>query len=279
MSSLLARISSIALAVLTLIETFAGVAQAASCSYLATGDKGDSYYLWDAKDGWKCQQQFIDYWWSAFDFDKADWDEGFGWEAPCDNARPLARTFNALFALGYASTNAPTCDTSSANKTLWSMCWAAANIDELDGRCGNGTDKGTRATTFNYQTRPLMDCYTELYWPFFYGENVVQRASTLFHEARHSGGSGCVHNGGSSCPRGTSCDLAWNDGCAGRPGMDGANKYQVLYLESLAVFGWRVPSSLRSNAVSTANAILDGGFVVDPCKFVSSSGFVMSGGC
>src|SRR5262245_4830265 len=123
--------------------SFTSSSQAASCTYLNTDDQGDSYYLWDSRDGWQCRQQFIDYWWSSFDFDKEDWDEGFGWEAPCDNARPLARTFNALYALGYSSTNSPTCDTSSNNKTLWSMCWAAANLDELDGRCGNGTKEGT----------------------------------------------------------------------------------------------------------------------------------------
>ena len=44
-----------------------------------------------------CNQPFIHWAWNAFDFDKGDWDDGFGWEAACDITKPLARTFNAIW--------------------------------------------------------------------------------------------------------------------------------------------------------------------------------------
>jgi len=241
----------------------AAESQAASCTYINTGDQGDNDHLWGSW-GWQCQQSFINYWWDSFDFDSGDWDEGFGYEAPCDNARPLARTFNGLYALGYSTFNNPDCNTGVANITQWAMCWSAANIDELDGRCGNGGTSGTAATTHRG-----VDDYTELYWPFFYGMDVVQRAASVFHEARHA--NGCGHNAGTSCPRGGSCDNKWNQGC-GTSTSQGANQFEVNYLSWYANSAWRTTPTLRTSAVSRANDILATGFRVDPCIRMSANG-------
>jgi len=238
-------------------------AEAATCTWLNTGDQGDNDHLWSSW-GWQCQQNFINYWWDAFDFDQDDWDSGFGHEAPCDTARPLARTFNALYALGYSTSNAPHCNTSEPNITHWAMCWSAANIDELDGRCGNGGTSGTAA-----HTERGLDNYTDLYWPFFYGMTVVERAATVFHEARHA--NGCGHNGGSGCPRGSSCDVAWGQGC-GFFASQGANQFQVSYLSWYASSAWRTTPAMRASAVSRANSVLSTGFVVYPCIQMSSNG-------
>ena len=35
-----------------------------------------------------CWQAFIDWAWDAFDFDKDDWDQGFGYFSVCDNRLP-----------------------------------------------------------------------------------------------------------------------------------------------------------------------------------------------
>ena len=50
-----------------------------------------------------CDQAFINWAWEAHDFDKGDWDDGFGFDAPCDINLPLARTFNAIWALNYSA--------------------------------------------------------------------------------------------------------------------------------------------------------------------------------
>lgn len=50
-----------------------------------------------------CDQAFIDWAWDAHDFDKGDWDDGFGFDAPCDINLPLARTFNAIWVLNYSA--------------------------------------------------------------------------------------------------------------------------------------------------------------------------------
>jgi hypothetical protein len=238
-------------------------AEAATCYYVNTSDQGDNAHMWGSW-GWQCQQKFIDYWWNAFDFDKGDWDSGFGYEAPCDNQRPLARMFNSLYALGYSTINEPHCNSSVSNITHWAMCWSASKLDEVDGRCGSGTTEGTLARTVRG-----LDHYTEFYWPFFYGLDVSARAGTVFHEARHA--SGCGHNGGSSCKRGKSCDKAWGDGCREYRGQ-GANQFQVNYLAWYANSAWRTTPALRSSAVARANVVLANGYVTDPCIRISSTG-------
>lgn len=48
-------------------------------------------------------QAWTDFYWDAYDFDKGDWDNGFGWESDCDLRRPLARTFQAIELVNYAA--------------------------------------------------------------------------------------------------------------------------------------------------------------------------------
>ena len=54
-----------------------------------------------------CWQAFIDWAWDAFDFDKGDWDDGFGYDQVCDNTRPLCRTLSGIYCLTYSSPNFP----------------------------------------------------------------------------------------------------------------------------------------------------------------------------
>jgi len=242
-------------------------ASAETCHYISTGDQGDDYYIW-GNAGWNCQQNFIDYWWDAFEFEKDYWDDGMGYAEPCNNAQPLARMFNALYALGYSSTNTPSCSTSGDDVTKWAMCWAADNIKRTWAKCGNGGTSGTLATTF----RPTVGTKrTEFYWPFFYGQSVVRRASTVFHEARHA--SSCGHNAkDSDCDRGESCDKSWSDGCKDLGKQAGANRYQVSFLAWYIASAWRATSGLKDDARSRANDVLNRGFKSDPCFRISSSG-------
>jgi len=50
-----------------------------------------------------CWQPFVDWAWDAHDFDKGDWDQGFGYHSVCDVQRPLARTLNAIWCLNYSA--------------------------------------------------------------------------------------------------------------------------------------------------------------------------------
>lgn len=211
-------------------------------------DSGDNFY-----GAFTCDQAYIDQFWDHFDFDKGDWDDGFGWEAACDLARPLARTFNALYLLAYSAEDYATSTSDfSGNALRWAYPYAATKIDELDGRCGSGSaTSGARATTY---TGAFVDDRTVLKWPFFYGEVVVERAGTILHESRHAAGKG--HNGGSSCPRKKSCDTNW--------AYKGANMYQVLYLWWFYVDGTRTTTGMRNYARQEGQRIIDRGFVTNP---------------
>ena len=211
-------------------------------------ESGDNFY-----GSFTCDQAYIDQFWDHFDFDKGDWDDGFGWEAACDLARPLARTFNALYLLAYSAEDYATSTSDfSGNALRWAYPYAATKIDELDGRCGSGSaTSGARATTY---TGAFVDDRTVLKWPFFYGEVVVERAGTVLHESRHAAGKG--HNGGSGCPRKKSCDTNW--------AYKGANMYQVLYLWWFYVDGTRTTTGMRDYAQQEGQRVIDRGFVTNP---------------
>jgi hypothetical protein len=200
-----------------------------------------------------CNQAFIDQFWNHFNFDKDDWDEGFGYDDPCNVDQPLARTFNALYLLAYSAEDyARSTSDFSGNALRWAYPFSATAIDELDCRCGSGDKNvGPRATTY---WGFFVDDRTVLKWPFFYDEVVVQRAGTIVHEARHADDKD--HNGGSGCPRGKSCDTNWD--------YQGANMYQVLYLWWFRVDGTRTTTAMKNWARLEAQNIIDRGFNTNP---------------
>ena len=165
-----------------------------------------------------CTQASINQHWNDFDFDEDDWDGGFGYNAPCNENLPLGRTFNALNLLDLFGTSRPA---GSNNYLPFFYDYSADATDELDERYGSkypGAYPGCNRMTFatNFQG---LDDYIELYWPFFYNQNVFQRAATIVHEARHEDKD---HNGGTTCGNGGSCDTTWT--------YNGANRYEILYL-------------------------------------------------
>jgi hypothetical protein len=218
--------------------------------YWAPGDNddsGDNFYGYHT-----CKQKYINQFWNHFDFDKGDWDNGFGFEAACDLNRPLARTFNALYLLAFSAEDyAKNPRDFSGNALRWGYPYSATMIDELDAECGTGNPAtGFRALTYT----GFQDNRTVLQWPFFYGEIVIERAGTIVHEARHAGGR--EHNGGSHCPRLLSCDTNW--------GYEGANMYQALYLWWFYVAGTRTTTGMKDYARQEAQRIIDRAFVTNP---------------
>jgi hypothetical protein len=199
--------------------------------------------------GW-CNQPMVDTLWNDFDFDKVDWDEGYGWDSVCDVNLPLGRTYNALALLRLFGTSKPE---GSNNWLPWFYSFASNAIDELDARCGKGQNLTTLATTFT----GAQDNRTELYWGFFYNQNVPSRTATIVHEARHADG-GPSHNG-STCSAGGSCDKNW--------GLFGSRTYEVLYVWWLRSAGdGSITAAISNLAQAQANALLTSAFDNRPTR-------------
>jgi len=235
---------------------------AATCTFPVNQDKFDADY--SAK--WTCDQANVNEMVADFEMDEGNWDDGFGWADACNNDLPLKRTFNALQVLRFAVTATPNCSDTLENVGIWSYCYAKNAIDELDAECGDGSARA--------MTHHGIDDYTELYLPFFYDESVVQRAGTIFHEARHAGGwcshtDGCIDGNGS-------CDPSWSDGCVGFGSGSGrgANAYTVLFAHWFATTAredWTNPT-IRESAVAEGNRYLTNRFETDPCFRLDASG-------
>jgi hypothetical protein len=201
---------------------------------LTPATTGDDIFI-----GSWCSQPTVDDLWVDFDFDRENWDDGFGYDDACNLNLPLARTFNALGLLRLFGQSMPE---GTANWLPWFYAYASSEIDELDGLCGTGTLNGTLATTY----WGLGDNKTELYWGFFYGQDAPSRAGTIVHEARHA----AWWNGhdGDSCAINPSCDESW--------GGWRANTYEVMYLWWLRAAGTGATALVRTLAQQRANVVL-----------------------
>lgn len=233
----------------------------ASCSRAA----GDLYASGDlgTMRNWGCGQQFIDFFWNAYDFDKGNWDEGFGYDQPCDLTRPLARTFNALYSLHYSAVDYATSAGDRRGSVLrWGGQFARSNIDELDGACNDGT----KIAHTLWGAAP--DHYTNLYMRFFFDYSVPERAALVLHEARHA--SGIAHCGeffagcaAIACPARGSCDHDW--------AYNGANRYEAAWLWEYAFNSVRTSDPLRIRAQDRANTVLRQFFNIDPGFVVNNT--------
>ena len=200
---------------------------------------GDNFY-----GAWTCSQVYIDQFWYHFDFDKGDWDDGFGYDDPCNLSLPLAKTFNALYLLAYSAEDyARRTDDFSGNALRWAYPYCATVARQLDARCGDGSAFASSSSGG-----------IKLFLGFFYTLSVSERAGTIVHESRHQGGKS--HNGGTGCPRGVSCDTNW--------AYEGANMFHVLYLWWFAVDGTRTTTAMKNLARNRATAVHNSAFNTNP---------------
>ncbi len=210
-----------------------------SCSSPSLSSADLAYSLDSHLISHSCDQAFIDQAWDWFDFKESYWNDGFGFYNVCNPRLPLARTLNAMVLMKDASFK-------------W-YDWSSDHIDDLRSRCYKSSGKkNVLATTW---TGFFADDRTELYFPFFYGSyDVVRRASTITHEARHYSKG---HNGGASCLRKASCDSSW--------GYGGANQYQVVFLRDLFCSASDLVSpTMRRYASDKGDSIINDGFVAKP---------------
>ncbi len=215
---------------------------------------GDSWY----SNLWNCEQRFVDFWWDAYGFDKGDWDGARGYDASCDATRPLARTFNALYALHYSTPAGPAKDGKDwgGNILRWGATYVRNHADELDGSCEK---KAAYATCYNCRA-PIVDEYIVLHQSFFYELSVVERAATLLHEARHDEKD---HDADDECPRKASCDSSWE--------YEGSNRYQVSWLTWFVTEGINTNVVMKKRALDRANRILSSGFAEKPSFILDDS--------
>lgn len=200
-----------------------------------------------------CWQAFIDWAWDAYDFDKGDWDDGFGWHDACNIQRPLARTFNAIWCLEYSSPD-PSNESFDMPILWWGGRYARDQIDELDARCGDGTAFASTRTGGWF-----VDEWTRLFLDFFYTEGVPERAGTLVHEARHAD-AGKSHDGNGQDP-----DWAHS----------GANVFQIAWLAWFINQCQNTSPAMKTRARQDANSRLATRFVTDPGFRIDANGFAV----
>lgn len=230
---------------------------------------------YEASPGNWCNNPWISFYWDQYDFDRRDWDDGFGYYAVCDTLRPLGRTNNSIYLLNYADGpwfKDP--NDFSGNFLHWGGNYTMRNIDELDARCGNGTT-ATATTVYGWGNN-----YTQLNARFFTA-NIVKRAEILIHEARHM--DWCDHNGadGSNvCPQGSNCDESFFDGCSGisSPTGFGAYAYEVIWLWWFIIGSDEIVGTddRKAMALDLANGYLNNAFDVNPCFNITSRGFAVN---
>ena len=221
----------------------------ADCSY-TVGDKvlsGDVFYGPDRWD-W-CNQSWINSQVSGFGIDGDSW-KGHGGRDGCNTSKPTGRFFTGLVALEETAPMKfwPNTTKTGGNILQWGAGWAWQVIDETKVHCGRGTvalckncsvwDPVEWATDFE------IICYVP---PYFYGQNVEERASTLMHEARHWDGK--THNRGNR-------DSSF--------GYNGAWAYEVSWLSWYAGVATPAPKGLRCDAQALANKYISDEFKTKP---------------
>jgi hypothetical protein len=209
----------------------------ASCTYVVPNLDASGDNLYGPRICW---QAFIDWSWDAFDFDKGDWDNGFGYDDVCNNTMPLGRTLSGIWCLTYSSPRFPS-ESYSGNILEWGCRFARNAIDELDARCGDGTAFATTRTAI------IGDEWTRLFLGYFYNLGVSNRAGTLLHEARHADGKG--HDSGNN-------DSSW--------GYNGAWRWHVCWLAWFAFEGTNTSTAMRTQATQRANNIINSRFDTHP---------------
>ncbi len=193
-----------------------------------------------------CWQALVDWAWSAFGFQNQYWDDGFGYEDPCNRNLPVNRTMGAIWLLCYSAEDYNN-DAYSNNCLHWARRYCWNQIDSLKAFCGDGSAVADASGS-----------NVNLYLGYWYNQDVSVRASTLLHEARHLGGKS--HNAnfpaGSVFGSGGGADSSW--------GYEGAWMYETLYLWWFYADGRRSTTALKQRARQEANLYIDNAFATHP---------------
>lgn len=199
-------------------------------------------------------------------FQNNTWDEGFGWNTPCDDRKPMKRAVNGLWVLENASTSPNAHGDFSGGVINWAYDYIKHKTPEFEGSCGVGNIAATTYTN-DWCFWPFCgDERIELHLPMW-AQNVAVRAGLLVHEARHAGGYS--HNASAaSCPAGGSCDSAYS--------YRGANTLEVQWLAQYFRANNASNAAMRLAARSRANNVLRNSYAQCPNVQLDSNGWFYS---
>lgn len=227
----------------------------ANCTYTVPDmdASGDNYY-----GQFICDQTYISYFWKTYGMEgnKEYWDDGFGWEDPCNVRMPLGRMFNACYLLTYSAEDWGN-DRYDTNILQWARRYVRENIEDVRSKCGDGSAAATAFWGW------FTDDRVEIYLPFFYNSPVVERAATLLHESRHLGGK--EHN--AKFPPGSVFGEG-EDGADSDWEYSGAWMYDTLYLWWFYAQGARTTSAQRQRARQVGNVQMDNAFAKHPGRSI-----------
>jgi len=169
--------------------------------------------------------------------------------AACNTNLPLARTFNACYALTYSAQDYQNDSWEAPQNILqWGRRFVRESIDDLRAKCGDGSADASESGGT-----------VELYLGFFFNLPVPERTSALCHEARHVGGK--PHNAnfpaGSIFGAGMSgADSSWD--------YQGAWTFDAGYAAWYGIEGARTTSALKTLGRQIANKVLNNAFATHP---------------
>jgi len=204
----------------------------------ATGD----YRYTRASCAWKLNEVH------AVNFEFTDTWDGFGRSLGCNEYTPYGRTLNAMTALVELSARV-----NQGPNYINYYEFAASRINQTNAACwsGHGHDYSAEAAGAFY------DDEIAIFSPFF-GDNVVERAAILVHEARHIDRHSVFAQPEAhvDCAAHLKwCDYFYSNSHSLSDDSAGAYSYQVWVLEAFAR-DTRLPRFLRAYAVRAANGVL-----------------------
>ncbi len=237
--------------------------------------------------------EYNEFFWRGYlQSNRGGWSNEAGFNRATDQWLPLARMYNALFALTYVNPN-------PNGPTRVPLAYLDCSNTPRSRGCGRS--RGTRIPKYGplvygryawrisiqRGVRPSFECkgdsaaaYNSFGWvnfrhPFVWGgfsrpTTIGERAGIYYHEAVHATGQG--HDGGSHCDRKVSCDDRFPSA--------GANTAEVRFLEEYAYCATGSTKFLRYTALAAANDILRRGFRIRgmPLPVEPPSGFCTSRG-
>lgn len=269
-----------------------------------------------------CHQPFVNWVWPTHGFNNDWWQDGWGYDDPCNTRKPLARCLNAMWLLTYSADDWQN-DGWNTDALHWGGRYVREQFkyyDDLRANCGDGSRTATTTgcqwsrqwnewrckeghdervrdgckswhwlirwlcVAWSYVVRffctlfgwvVVAGCtlwygtagggqHVTLHLDFFYpagggNRDVITRASTLVHEARHIGDK--PHN--ANFPDrsvygagGEGADSDWN--------YQGAWMFHALYLWWFYAAGTRTSIAMRQSAKQEANQILTNAFATSP---------------
>lgn len=143
-----------------------------------------------------CASGWFPHWWAEDGFanDASYWDEGFGSDNLCNADKPAGRTLNALYLLKFSYLPANDWGDLSGYVVQWGYPYAGEQFVEANGmeaHCGDFS--GGMPTQYASTHSSWPEDHFEFDMGFFYLENPVERAMSLFHESIHRG-TGKTHD-------------------------------------------------------------------------------------